>query len=316
MLSTIVATRGSTYRKAGAMMLIGNAELHGLLSGGCLEEDIALNAQNCLASNTQKIINYNLKADTEMFQGLGLGCDGALNILLQPLTPENKHLGFGELLDFITENRRGYYLQSLQTDTPTQNQIFAYPQKLLAVLSSEQLSKIQKGKSQIIQSTESKGKSLISFVRPPINLLVCGAGPDVAPLFVMGQQLGWKIQIWDHRQGYLEQPSFQNCSDKRCVRPEDVSLEDLKLFDAAVIMTHHLEHDQEYLQQLVASSVPYIGLLGPSKRRDKLLSALECTSDKITGRVFGPVGLPINANTPASIALSILAQIQQQLVET
>jgi xanthine dehydrogenase accessory factor len=74
-------------------------------------------------------------------------------------------------------------------------------------------------------------------------------------------------------------------------------------------MSHHLPSDLKYLRALAATSVPYIGLLGPAVRRERLLADLESDAEKIRGRLHAPVGLAIGGRSPESIALAIIAEI-------
>ena len=87
------------------------------------------------------------------------------------------------------------------------------------------------------------------------------------------------------------------------------SVVDPRQFSAAVVMSHHLPSDLKYLRALAATEIPYIGLLGPAARRERLLSDLEADADKIRTRLHAPVGLPLGGRSPESIALSIVAQI-------
>ena len=110
-LATIIETRGSTYQKTGAMMLVDElGNCFGLLSGGCLEADISLHAKSVLSSNENVLLSYDLKADADLLWGLGLGCEGALDILLIPITPHNRHQSFDKLLDSVASHQSGVYI--------------------------------------------------------------------------------------------------------------------------------------------------------------------------------------------------------------
>ena len=116
-LATIVATRGSTYLKTGTLMLISaEGTCTGLLSGGCLEADISLHAMAVLKESKSKLLSYDLKAAAELLWGLGLGCDGAIDILLQPLSVHNNFLSFDVLLNCLTRRKSGFYCQLLNDD--------------------------------------------------------------------------------------------------------------------------------------------------------------------------------------------------------
>jgi len=304
-LATIVDTKGSTYQKTGAMMLVDKeGTCFGLLSGGCLEADISLHAKTVLDNNENKLLTYDLKADADLLWGLGLGCEGALDILLTPLTPENNHQDFGELLNSVGLHNSGiYYLPRTVSETkksPT------------AHFSQAQFESLSGLKQCLTESFISEEDAFVAIpVLPPLSILICGAGPDAEPLVKMCVQQGWKVVLWDHRKGYLQQSGFESAHEKRKIRAEKVTSDDYSNIDATVIMTHNLESDEQYLQASIAANVNYIGLLGPIARRKKLLENLNVDENEIAGQVYGPVGLDLGGRGPAAIALSIAAEIQQ-----
>ena len=302
-LATICATTGSTYRKMGAIMLITEAgDCIGLLSGGCLEADICLHAEQVLAENKSQIISYDLKADSELLWGLGLGCDGAIDILLQPLTPENNHLAFTEVISAVTQRKTGVYCQQVLVSSVPKAQFFT--------------------DGTLLPDRKAAGNNvfdcdatvLVTPVTPPIAIVICGAGPDVEPVAQLLLQMGWQVEIWDHRQHYLEQACFSACTTKK-IRPEHIAYQDFSQFDGAVIMTHNLEADHAIVEQAWQSSLSYIGVLGPIGRRNKLIKPIELNENDIKGRLYGPIGLNIGGRGPQAIALSITAQIQQHFSE-
>ncbi len=306
-LATIIDTEGSTYRKTGTMILVDEHQCYGLVSGGCLEEDIRLRTQTAIRDNQQVTMRYDLTDTEESLLSFGLGCEGVVTILIQPLTPENQHLGFAEVLANINQGNHFYLLQCYETGEakPLIIQPDIADFKELPRSSYRQLNVLKP-----LRITEEQ--CLLHQVRPPLKLLICGAGPDALPLVSFCKQLGWQPCVWDHREAYLAQ--HQSAIQRRKMRASGVELDDLAEFDAAVVMTHNLQHDQEYLSKLLATGINYIGLLGPPHRKQKLFDALSINEKDVEGKVFGPVGIDINCNTPESIALSIVAQIQQQVV--
>ncbi len=296
-LATIVKTKGSTYQKVGTMMLIDEQGVcTGLLSGGCLEADISLHAQSVFSSQSCMHLQYDLSNNADLLWGLGLGCDGALEIMLQPLSPENNYAGFTEVLSTIAKRITGYYC--IDINALENNNTFSLSLERIP----EEITK---------QGLE---HLLVIPIIPPIGVLICGAGPDAQPVVNLSQQLGWQVSIWDHRQGHLDQSAFHLAHAKRKIRPSSLSeLDSFSEFDAVIIMTHNLESDAEYLARLLKTQLGYIGVLGPQARRDKLLKMIGKQFSEVEGRVFGPIGLDIGGRGPQSIALSIAAQIQQQL---
>jgi len=304
-LATIVETRGSTYRKIGTLMLIDEeGECTGLLSGGCLEADISLHAQDVFSTQKTKRLSYDLSSDDNLLWGLGLGCDGAIELLLQPLSPQNNHLEFTLLLDALSRRKTGYYLQSISDAGIPQAQFIEY-----------QLSEDLSIDTNILSSLTIKNEQIVIPVRPPISVLICGAGPDAVPVINMINQLGWQATLWDHRPAYLQQSEFTCCYKKRKTRCENTQPKEYSEFDAVVVMTHNITFDAVYLSKALSADVNYIGLLGPAARRDKLLKENGLTFSQVQGQVYGPVGLDLGGRSPQAIALSITAQIQQHISE-
>ena len=89
----------------------------------------------------------------------------------------------------------------------------------------------------------------------------------------------------------------------------------LDQFDATIVMSHHLASDRQYLRQLAATDIGYIGLLGPPDRRRRLLEEIGEVAERLRPRLHGPAGLDIGGRGPASIALSIVAEVHQELVQ-
>lgn len=289
-LAVIVSTSGSTYRKAGTMMLINEqGEYTGLLSGGCLESDICLHAQSVFENGQSITLSYDLKADADLLWGMGLGCEGAIDITLLSLTPENKHQGFNQLLNHLSKRGTGYYCLIKDNDN-------------------------FHGAFHTERPEQYNNPCLVIPILPPYQVNICGAGPDVLPVAKMMKDLGWQIKVYDHRTEFLSKIDVQGIETIR-LRAEESNAQHFDDADAVVIMSHHLHRDGLFLSAALASDASYIGLLGPSGRRDKLLKAQKLTASDVKGRVFGPVGLDIGGRTPVAIALSICAEIQKQLSE-
>jgi xanthine/CO dehydrogenase XdhC/CoxF family maturation factor len=142
----------------------------------------------------------------------------------------------------------------------------------------------------------------------PPKLLLLGAGPDAAPVVDFAARLNWKVTLIDHRPAYADATHFPAAERVLHAAPDAIPL-DLSLFSAAVVMSHHLPTDLKYLRALAETNIPYIGLLGPAVRRERLLGDLGLDADRIRGRLHAPVGLAIGGRSPESIALAIVAEI-------
>ena len=272
-LATVVATQGSTYSKTGDQILIdGNGVACGMLSGGCLEADLSVRGGIVLQSGRPQLVNYDLALDDAEPWGLGVGCDGSMQVLLQRLAADNDYQPFAAVAAIL----RG--------DTPAPVRI----------------------------ECAELGVAVTFPVRPSLRLLILGAGPDAVPLARIATGLGWRCTVADHRPAYVANPDFpQECITHCCAARDLNSRISLHSFDAAVVMSHHLESDRAYLRQLAPTSIPYVGLLGPPGRRDRLLADIGSDRERLQGRLHGPAGLDLGGRGPELIALAIAAQVQQ-----
>lgn len=319
-LATIVATVGSTYRKPGAMMLIArDGAYEGLISGGCLEGDLLHHAAEVFDGGVPKRVTYDMHAGDDLAWGLGLGCDGVIHLLLQRLE-RDRTFGLLDHLEQAQAHRRGALLALATLSDGT------VPVGSHAVLDSSGISagdallaRILQGfaepwpdwRCQLARYGEgAAGEALVIHLPPTPRVLICGAGPDAVPLARLLAELGWEVVVTDHRPAFARPDRFPPGCAVLQARPEKLA-EALTpaSMDAAVVMSHHLENDGAYLACLAPHDIPYIGVLGPRARRLRLAKQAGC-SDRV---IFGPAGLDIGAELPASIALAIAAEIHAVL---
>jgi xanthine/CO dehydrogenase XdhC/CoxF family maturation factor len=162
-------------------------------------------------------------------------------------------------------------------------------------------------------STEPLRVLAVPLALPP-RLLLLGGGPDVQPLVEIAARMAWRITVYDHRPAYAQASRFPQAEQVLLGRPETLAQTlDLDGYDAAVVMSHHLPSDLGYLRALSATRIPYVGLLGPARRREKLLADLGEAATGLAGRLRSPIGLNIGGRAPESVALSIVAEIHARL---
>ncbi|QSA99510.1 XdhC family protein [Methylomonas sp. EFPC1] len=328
-LATIIETFGSTYQKAGARMLITQAgELVGLLGGGCFERDLVEQAAAVFATGAAKTVFYDMRSGEDAIWGLGLGCNGAVRVLLQLLKAEQDFSPLSQLVEAAEAQAHGVLVtvfESAHADFPSGRSQF-----LPAAIVGEQpilpsapfpfaTAALQTALQQKprIETHPLDGQDIKVFydpVQPPWQLLIFGVGADAIPLVNYAKSLGWRVTLVDHRPAHIKPERFPLADQLLHLMPDQVASQlDLNRFNAIMLMTHNVEYDQRYLQAIVHCRVPFIGLLGPAHRKQRLLQSLGDNAALIAERVFGPVGLDIGAQTPEEIALSIVAGIQAQL---
>ena len=274
------------------MLIESDKTTHGLLSGGCLEADVAEHALAVFADGQARRLDYDLSDDSVF--GLGAGCDGSIHIVLQllkedclPLSALNPEPGAAkpaalylsdhhDALGEFAINLNGQWIES----APRVRDRF-------------------------------EPDDAIHYVPPP-KVAVVGAGSDVVPLTQGLSALYWHGHVLDHRPGLLTASRFpQPLTRQRCDASQFAECLNLLQPDAVVLMTHNLNRDATALAAAVACQIPYIGLLGPVSRRDKVLDMAGLTLADVNAQLHAPVGLKLGGRLPENIALSILAELQQ-----
>jgi xanthine/CO dehydrogenase XdhC/CoxF family maturation factor len=322
-LATVIRTGGSTYAKPGAQMLIASdGEYAGLLSGGCLEGDLREHARAVAASGIGRIVSYDMRSTTDQLFGLGAGCEGAMDVLLtrvssrehwQPLESmaHAARRGHPYRIAFVTSsNEPALPLGSLISAAGTAANGAEVDASILALLDAADAS----AGNVLIRVAQPDVEMFVAALAPPPHLLLLGGGPDARPVADLAAFLGWRVTVVDHRAAYLDPARFP--ANTRLVEgaaadvAEAVALDD---YSAAIVMSHHLDSDLQYLRALAASSVPYVGLLGPAARREKLLGDLGDPASSLRARLRAPVGLDIGGRAPESIALSIIGEVHAVL---
>lgn len=317
----LVETAGSTYRKPGALMLIAaNGDYAGLLSGGCLEGDLREHARSVIDTGEPRLVTYDMRGGEDLMWGLGLGCEGAMHILLLRAGPEHDWQPLTHLARCLAAHEPtsvGIVVESERADLPVGT--IALPdhvsQSAAAVLREARVTAVleeaaRSGRAGWFEASSPRWKLFALPLSLPPRLLLLGAGPDAAPVVDFAARLNWKVTVIDHRPAYADALHFPSAERVVLARPDELlATVDPAHFSAAVVMSHHLPSDLAYLRALAGTKIPYIGLLGPAPRREKLLSDLGADGEKVRGRLHAPVGLALGGRTPESIALAIVAEI-------
>jgi len=311
----VIETRGSTYRKPGALMLFSSSGARaGLLSGGCLEGDLQEHARTMMSGGPTVLDrSYDSRGSDDPIWGLGLGCEGLMRVLLWRLDAG----GGRETLAGLLAAEQQREPAALAVDVTDGRSVLAtgdhrspglsgvVDETRLLAAASDALSR----RGAVLHD----GVFSFSAARVP-TLLLCGGGPDAEPVQRMASLLGWRVTVVDHRPAYIDAARFPGATSVLQIDPEDPSATIvLEGFDAAVVMSHHLVADGRYLAALARSRVPYVGLLGPAARRERLYAELGPAAEALRPRLRAPVGLDLGGRTPEDIALSIVAEIQAAL---
>jgi len=304
-LGTVFKTEGPAYRKAGAMMLFSDSgEQFGMLSGGCLESDIHLQARKVMLTKKPKTLTYDGSDEDDLAFQLGIGCGGTVHVLLQPISSDNNYLCLPDLFAAMKERRKGEYLQKIAIDEVYAN-FSSGAVRLRSTKSNTQLIK------------DEKGLWLSTQVEAPLHLLIAGGGIDARPVANIALQLGWEVTIWDPRPANARPEYFPEVKQRLAGNEEELTGYCKEhTVQAAILMTHNVELDSKALFALKGVPLSYIALLGPINRRDRVLSQSGVAVDELSVPLSGPAGLDIGAELPETIALAILAECQAAMSQT
>jgi xanthine dehydrogenase accessory factor len=326
-LATIVETRGSTYRRAGARLLIpAEGEPIGNLSGGCLEGDVARVGREVMATGEPRLLTFDMTADGEEVWGYGLGCNGAIDVFVEPgemaistaaafraAIEENRDAALVTLIEGSVPGVTPGARMLLTADREIHGDSNARLREAVFDLASEALAD---GKSRVA-SVANMGRVFVEVARPPLRLVLCGAGHDAIPLVRQASALGWRVVVADVRRSLLNQDRFPQADSFVDADPNGTAATiGLDRRTAVVLMSHNYLRDGEYLRSFAEagiSSLAYLGLLGPRGRSAKLLRELEASGVRLTdadrSRLHAPAGLDLGAEEPEEVAASIVAEI-------
>jgi xanthine dehydrogenase accessory factor len=291
-LATVVATRGSTYRRAGARLFIpATGEPIGNISGGCLEGDVGRIGQEVMRDGKPRLASFDLTADDDAVWGYGLGCNGAIEVFVEPAS--------GAL-----EGAAALRTAQSTCLVTVLSGASAGAHRLQADGAAD--AALRSGSSQIVE--EDGERVLYEPILPPMRLIVCGAGHDAIPLVRQASELGWRVTVADVRRALLNIERFPGAADFCDADPDAAAaalVPDRR--SAVLLMSHNYLRDIAYLRSFLGGTWAYLGVLGPRGRTEQMLGELG-QPDAIE-RLHAPAGLDIGAEGPEEVARAIVAEI-------
>jgi xanthine dehydrogenase accessory factor len=329
-IATVMKVSGSTYRRPGARVLITEDGVStGLISGGCFEGELIERAMKVLRTQEPSLVTFDTTSPDDVIFGLGLGCTGVAQILMEPFPASTHYLDF--IQNCISERQPGVIATVFRVESVPGVSVGS---RMMAkgggkysehIKNSDFVRKLYNKCVEVLGNRvsnvetfvigEGSAEVLIEFISLPLPLVIFGAGPDAVPLVRFAKELGWNVTVVDRRPAFARKERFPEAND--VILSESAELKarlPLNADTAAVVMTHNFEADTNFTRALLESPVFYIGLLGPAAKKELLLQKLRddgfMLSDEQRSRLFGPVGLDVGAETPEEIALSIVAEIQ------
>lgn len=280
-LATVIAVEGHAYRKSGAAMVLHpSGETAGVISPGCLEDDLLARVPGVLESGVPEIVEYDMRPEEDPVWGEAVGCGGRVTILLEPLR--------GQLLQLLLEARR----RTLAGECVVLERWRAGDRMAYHLVSAA-------------ARCGPRGEFHAAEFRPRTRLIMFGAGRDAPPLCRIAAHIGFQVVVADWRESLLSPERFPAASETVCGTPAEVTAKlAVRPSDFAVVCSHQLRQDCEMLARLLAAAPAYIGVMGSRKRIALLFERLDRTPN-----VHAPIGLNIGAEGPEEIAVSIAAEL-------
>jgi xanthine/CO dehydrogenase XdhC/CoxF family maturation factor len=325
-LATIVAVRGSTYRRPGARLLVPEEGAPiGNISGGCLEGDVADMARLVMEEGQARLAGWDLTADDDAVWGLGLGCNGAIEVFIEPA---DRAVEAARALRTALEEERPISLVTVIESTEPEAiapgaRLIVMPDAVEGSLGRSDMDAEAIAAARELLTTErseirtlAEGiRAFVEILDPPLRLVICGAGHDAVPLVRAASLLGWNVTVVDDRPAFLNRERFPEAHGFASVDdPSEVAeaiTVDARTF--VVVMTHNFLRDKSYLRGLLTTDARYVAMLGPAARTQRLLMELEEEGTPITeerrSRIHGPAGLDLGAEGPEEIAQAIIGEI-------
>ena len=325
-LATIVAVRGSTYRRPGARLLVPeDGSPVGNLSGGCLEGDVADMARVVMEEGRARLAGWDLTADDDAVWGLGLGCNGAIEVFIEPA--EKAAEVAGALRAALEAERPISVVTVVESEDPEVEagaRLVVRPDgstdgslggpAVDAAATEAATAALAQERSEV-RSLADGVRAFVEVLDPPLRLVVCGAGHDAIPMVRAAAGVGWNVTVVDDRPAFLTPERFPEASgfvevSEPSEAPKAGEIDERTY---VVVMTHNFLRDKEYLRALLDSPAAYVGMLGPAARTQRLLIELAEEGEEIhetdRARIHGPAGLDLGGEGPEEIAQAIVAEI-------
>ncbi len=314
-LATVVRVQGSAYRHEGAKLVVGeDGSRVGNVSGGCLEADVREVALRVAKTGVAELRTYCGGSDEISAWDLGVGCDGMVEILVEPVSSarvferramqyESGHVAVTRLCE---STECGEAPRLVLTDAGA-----------FGSLGDEALDEFARTQAIAwreagISRTEQHGdvRLLLDVLVPPPRLVIVSAGDDARMLARLSSEVGFGVVVVDRRPGLLTRDRF--AEPVALLECDAARLSERLVLDAeafCVVMTHDFADDTAYLRSLLRTPARYIGMLGPRQRTNRILAKLRSEGPLDDLRIFGPVGLDIGTDGAEQVALAVLAEI-------
>lgn len=325
-LATVIAVEGSAYRRPGAKMIIPeDGEGVGHITAGCLEDEVRGLARDVLAAGEPRVETYDLRPETDDdVWGLGVGCNGVLDILLEPIDD-----GYRTVVDAYEAGTDTGVVTVVDADDDDDHATVGarayYDHETGEFSSGERFpAGVTDRVREVTESLTAEGQAdsfavgdatvFVDGIAAPDDLVVVGTGHDIGPITELGAKADFRVTVVGFRGADARAERFPAARDVRSTSPAQIR----EAFDFdedtyVVVATHNFVDDRLAVDELLRTEVPYVGLMGPRDRFEEMLEEFDredrSFSDSERDRLFTPVGLDLGGGSPYEIALSIVGEV-------
>jgi xanthine dehydrogenase accessory factor len=331
-LATVVRVDGSAYRRPGARMLMtDDGRWEGAISGGCLEGDALRKARQVITDGKPMLVTYDTMDDDANSLGVGLGCNGIIDVLIEPIQPEAPDNPIHLLTSFLEKKKKAVMATVFSVSGESRVRVgdrlmFHSTGEVLSRINDSEVYRFLLEETAKVRDIDKSGilryewegvqfQVFMEVLHPSIHLVIFGGGYDAIPVTRMAREIGWQVTVTDDCIAHLAPARFPSANavvhaDRNAI------LEKIPItpYTAAVLMSHNYKYDLAVLDTLLGTDIRFIGILGPRKRTEKMFSSLtdsgKTLNPEMVERVHSPIGLDIGAETPDEIAVAIIAEVQ------
>lgn len=319
-LASVVNVEESSFRRIGARMLVkSNGEWIGGISGGCLEGDALKRSQVAIFKNRPSTVVYDTMDDDKNQIGVGLGCNGRIEVLFTPIDKTNLHNEIEQLERIHKNNAPAILLKVIASEKEQYLGKVCFVESISEVSGfcnfeehalEELISEVnEKRRNKVISLENKEGiklKLLFEFIKPETRLVIIGDNYDVHAFVGLSKELGWDVSIVGRAKKLPKEIFKQVDRVYEYEQSDKVPIDD---YTAVLLMSHDYNWDKELLPIYLEKEPAYLGMLGPKKRLHKMEKELGMNDLNQLGNFYSPVGLDIGAESPEEISLAIASEI-------
>ncbi len=309
------------------MLITEDGKWVGSISGGCLEGDALRKARQVMTSKMAVTVTYDTSEESNQNLGIGLGCNGIIDVLIEPIDAMSSQNPVSVFSAFTKTNKPLAVATIFTGAHAAEKMIMSETGEITSHFTNTLLKKsVENDLKELFHTQRSVAKNytahdntevFLELVQPATSIILFGGGFDARPVSQLAKSLGWEVMVTDECVAHIA-PVFFPTADKLslCQRQFVDRDFDITPYTACVLMSHNYEYDRDVLKKLLKSESPYIGILGPRKRFDKMIDELAkegiLLNAEDLSRIHSPIGLDIGAEAPDEIAVSIVAEIQSK----